>query len=701
MIAESTQPILPTAQRYALALKNACSTLGIVIATAATIIIVANQYETLKTLDPLYRITMPTLCLLFAFFTTAFSVRVGIIGCVFALPLLPTLTWQIQQYFGYGRILALHNPGFDLVAGLFLGAFTNQIRNKHSRIFSLALPWQAGLVLIILTLSAWLAISRNLHQTESLFQLSTLLYNLTHFRSIGWHDDYRPLFDLLAYGSAFALMAVMAPALKSMQNRNDVIFYPLICSLVIAAIVGYRQSTYGIGLSLDQIHFRVDRFGYMALGFQQDIHAFGGQMLIGSIGLFGYLYYTQNKLIRIVLLVGVIPLTWLALFLSKSKSNFAMSVVCLVVIAAIWIFRHSRYTTRVLLGLIAIVAFAAVSAVLFKEPWIAGITSLVQKFGIEDLAALNFKLSYRPEVYRADLHMLALFPLLGMGLSEFYRQSANYELTHSYFLSIQQNGENAHNYFLQTLVENGLLGALVFAILLFYPLWHMRNKKDLIPAWVALGAIFIGNVFAHSMLIRENLFIAAGLVSLMYAWAYAEDSLSVTVDAGSVKAPLPDPWRVKDQIPIYILTIGIGLLCAKEAYQSFKRFPFTVDTQCFKSRALDQDGWISGLYEVAIPLGSHGITLNIAGTQPDVVKRPLPAVLSIVHPEKGVVAKTELSFTKDAPTRIELNLPGGVMTTDSKYHAELRLQRCFIPKNMGINADDRRLGIRIQSSTTQ
>jgi len=688
------------APKHTLALQKIFSALGMLLAFLAVLIVIANQFESLTNLDPIFRITMPALCLLFAFITTALSLRLGIMGCMFVLPLLPNLTWQIQQYFGYGRILALHNAGFDLIAGMFLGALVNQFWNRRSRMISIALPWQAGLVMAILTLSTWLAISRNLHQTASFFQMPALSYNLMHLRSIGWHDDYRPLFDLIAYGCAFALFAVMVPALKTMPNRNDVIFQPLIVSLLISAIVGYRQSTYGMGLSLDQLNFRVDRFGYMALGFQQDIHAFAGQMLIGSIGLFGYLYYTHNKLMRIFLIFGAIPLTWIALFLSKSKSTFALSAVCLIIMAVIWFFRNSRYTTRVLVGLLVILSVVTVSSIFFIEPWIRGITSLVHKFGIADLAALNVKLSYRPEVYRADLHMFALFPFLGMGLSEFYRQSANYELTHSYFLSIQQNGENAHNYFLQTLVENGLLGALVFAILLFYPLWRMRNKRALIPAWVALGAIFIGNIFAHSMLIRENLFIAASLISLMYAWAYAEASFAAP-DVGQTSVSMTYSWTIKYKVPIYMLTIGIGMLSAKEVYQSYARFPFTLDTQCFKPRELDRDGWTSGLYEIAMPLGSHGITLNIAGTQPDVAKRPLPAVLSIVHTEKGVLAKSELSFTQDAPTRIEVNLPEGVVTSDIQYRAVLRLQRCFIPKNMGINADDRRLGIRIQSSDAQ
>jgi O-antigen ligase len=676
--------------------KNICVYAGHALVFLAVIIVVCNQYESLKTLDPFFRITMPALCLLFAFVTTAVNIRVGIMGCLFALPLLPNLTWQIQVYFGYGRILALHNAGFDLITGLFLGAIVNKCWNRKKSSSYFSLPWQAGLCLILLTLSVVLAISRNLHQTVSFFQFSTLTYNLLNFRSIGWHDDYRPLFDWLAYANAFALVGVLVPALKSMPDRNDIIFKPLIISLIIAALVGYRQSTYGVGLSLDQINFRVDQFGYIALGFQQDIHAFAGQMLIGSIGLFGYLYYSKNTLARLLVLAAI-PLCWIALFLSKSKSNFALSIVCMIVIAAIWVFRHSAWLKRVLISTLVLVILLALSMVLFKGPWILVLTHAANLMGLTDLAALNVKLSYRPEVYLAALHAFTLFPFMGLGQSEFYRQAANYDLTHSYFLSIDQNGENAHNYFLQTLSETGLIGIAVFTLLLVYPILRIKNKSLLIPAWVGLGAIFIGNIFAHSMLVRENLFTAASFVALMYAWLETENTPLAQKNINNSYTPLRT-WCVSHPRVIIVFFSALVLLVGKEIYQSYRRFPFTEDIQCFKAQPLDHDGWTSGLYKVAIPQGAHGMTLFIKGAQPEVAKRPLTATLSIVHRESSLIEQSKILFNPDGPRQITMNFPDGFVADDDDYHVDLRLQRCFIPRNMGINSDGRRLGIQIESS---
>jgi O-antigen ligase len=95
--------------------------------------------------------------------------------------------------------------------------------------------------------------------------------------------------------------------------------------------------------------------------------------------------------------------------------------------------------------------------------------------------------------------MFALFPFAGLGQSEFYRQSANHDLTHSLFLSIEQNGENAHNYFLQTMVETGILGFGAFLFLLLYPVIQTKDKRALIPAIVALLAIFSGNILGDKI----------------------------------------------------------------------------------------------------------------------------------------------------------------------------------------------------------
>ena len=681
---ESSQ--LPYSVKPWIIFKAFCAKTGFWITFLISVIVVFNQYESLNGLNPFYRITMPALCLAFSFITTAINIRLGIISCIFALPLLPNLTWQIQQYFGYGRILSLHNAGFDLMAGLFLGALANQIFSRKKNIIPQEYPWQAGLVILLISASTLLAISRNLHQSVSLFQFSSLLYNLTHLRSIDWHDDYRPLFDWIAYGCAFSILTVVAITLKSTEKRNDIVFKPLIISLIIAAIVGYRQSKFGMGLSLDQINFRVDRFGYMALGFQHDIHAFAGQMLIGSIGLFGYLYYTKQMSTRLLVALAI-PICWIALFLSKSKSNFVLSVVCFGVITLVWVFRHSSLIKPMLKAVLIFVFLIALSAVFCQTVWISFLTYFAHSIGLPNIEALNIKLSYRPEVYWAALKMFSFNPMLGLGQSEFYRQAANYGLTNSHFLSIDQNGENAHNYFLQTLSETGLIGITIFAVLIFYPIWYVKDKRALIPAGVGLGAIFIGNIFAHSMLVRENLFIAAALIGLMYAWV-----------ATDYKKNKPHSYTHRSGVVIIALAV-LGTLTVREIYLSYRSEPFLEDVQCFKARQLDRDGWTSGIYKVAIPLRARAMTLHIKGTQPDVSKRPLAAQLYIVHHETQVIQTSNILFTEKGPQNISIAFPEDLIADDGDYQIILRLHRCFIPKNMSINADGRRLGIQIESST--
>ena len=684
--------------------KESCASVGFVITLIISLIVVCNQAESLKALDPYYRITIPALCLAFSFFISAINLRLGIIACVFALPLLPNLAWQIQQHFGYGRILSLHNSGLDLVAGLFLGGLVNQgLRNKQISVKD-AFPWQLGLLMLVLTASVSLAIARNLHQTASPFQLSSLLYNLMHLRSIGWHDDYRPLVDWVVFGCASSIIYIIVTALASLHNRNEYIFKPLIISLLIAAFVGFKQSKYGMGLSLDQINFRVDRFGYMALGFQHDIHAFAGQMLIGAIGLWGYVYYAKSIPSRLFIL-SCIPIFWVALFLSKSKSNFALATICLVFIFAIWLFRHSRLLLPALKAALFLVAAVILSVLFFHELWVSILGKLTTYFGLPDLSTINLKLSYRPEVYLAALKFFALYPILGLGQSEFYRQSADHALTNSYYLSINQNGENAHNYFLQTLAETGLVGIAVFFLLIFYPIFRIKNKRLLIPAGVALGAIFIGNIFAHSMLVRENLFIAACFIGLMYACIKGEQTSAVTADfhsnnkenkysACSAKVKL-----LKHPYLIAIFTIFLMVSALREIYISFRAAPFLKDVQCFKERPLDADGWTSGVFTIAIPKGAKGITLNIKGTQPYVTKRPLAADLSIMHGESRLIQSSKILFNRDGFYQISVNFDKGAIADDGEYRAELRLERCFIPRNLNINGDGRRLGLQIESAT--
>jgi O-antigen ligase len=668
------------------------SRFGLTLSIVTALLVVANQYDALKNLSPYYRLHTPALCLVFGLIIACYSKRLTVMGLVFALPLLPTFSWQFQLYTGYGRIQDVHAAGLDLVAGILLGTVLCAVFKQRQPLRNqLSLPWPAGLAMIVISVSVAVAIARNLQQSAAPFSGQALLFNLLHVRTLTWHDDYRPLMDWVAYGGAFLTLAVLIPALKGIQDRNDVIFKPLIAGLVIAALVGWRQSAFGAGLSVDLQNFRLDRFGFAALGFQPDLHAFAGHMLLGVLGLLGYVYYKKSAWWRLVLIAGVIPLCWTLLFLSKSKASLALAVLCLGLLALVWMVKRWAPSRYILGGLATVGLLVLLSMPIFPGLWGTALTNLTQALGLPDLFALNIRLSYRPEVYLAALRMFALFPFAGLGQAEFYRQSANPELSQSFFLSIEQNGENAHNYFLQTLVENGVLGFAVFALMLAYPVLKVTDRRLLVPALAALGAIFCGNMFSHSLLVRENLLLAACFVALLYSFVPA-----VAEDATNHRAKLNwFDFLQKRYVVIGITCISIAFVI-KEGLQSKGNFPFNQDLQCFKERPLYRDGWTSGRYNIDMPVGSTGLTIKLATTQPDALQRPLTATINVLFDQRPLMQR-EFVLNKTGPQELALDLPTGTAATPDDYRIELKVSRCFVPRNFGMNEDSRRLGVRIDA----
>jgi hypothetical protein len=144
------------------------------------------------------------------------------------------------------------------------------------------------------------------------------------------------------------------------------------------------------------------------------------------------------------------------------------------------------------------------------------------------------------------------------------------------------------------------------------------------------------------------------------------------------------------------IALILGSLFAKEVYQSLRSEVIQSDLQCSKFRQLGQDGWTSGLYVVAMPKGSQGVRLNLISTQPDVSLRPLRGTLTLVDHNYAIVLKQDLSLNKNEPQELELLLPAGVLSGQD-FRVELKLERCFIPRNIGMNGDGRRLGVRIGS----
>lgn len=659
------------------------------------LLVLLNHKHFVQGLAAPYRVAVPTLCLLFAILISARSPRAGVVACLFALPLLPNFSAQLQTFTGYGRVAPAHLAGWDLVAGLAIGILIHNWFQKTRPKISFKMPWPIALVMVYLSFSVALAIARNLFQTDALFHWAALGNNLLNLRALSLHDDYTPLIDWVSFGCALVFFTIVFAVLKDQPKRNHLVFMPVLAGLVASALVGLEQSQSGRGLQWDHLSFRVDIFGFVALGFQPDSHAYAGQMLIGAIGLLGYVGSLAQGWYRRAIIALIIPLSWLGLVLSKSRASMAVGFLMLITLAVVWRYRHSVRFKNIVSTLVALCALSFFCVALAPDHTIATFTNIAKLLGFTDLQTLNLKLSYRPEVLLAAIKMSWLFPLFGLGQSEFFRQSANHELTNSYFLSIQQNGENAHNYFLQTLAETGLVGALVIGFALLYPFLRQPRLRVLLPASVALLAVASGNIFAHALLVRENLFVAVAFVALLYAWlpnAKPDTTLEAAVDALGVGLP---SWVHRHRlfvIGFFCLLISLGV---KEVYQSFSRFPFTVDTQCFRPRALTKDGWTGGVFDLAMPPGARSITLNVAGDLPDILRHPLTANLSIVRNTNEVLVSAPFTLNSSAPSVLSVTLGDSFAADGSDYRAVLKLQRCFVPRNFGNTLDDRRLGVRI------
>ena len=632
----------------------------------------------------------------------------GLMGCIFLLPLSAGLGGQLNAYLGT-HFLALPNPGLDLVAGFFLGSLVRFLpdiatwfkSNDKGRQFvaniGQLLPWPVALVIVMITLSTAIAISRNVYQSAAATSFNGLLFNLVHFRPIGWHDDYMPIADWIAYALAVATIAVVIGYLKEQSNKNQIIFRPLIAGLIVAAGMGIVQAITGVGLPEGLLVFRKDLLGYAAIGFQPDLHAYAGHMLLGAVGLWGYFSITHSKLERQFILCAV-TLSWIGLVLSKSRALFLLAFIAMF----IWLLFYLWKTKRHLLipyALASIALFGAVLIVILNYAhslngipvlsWLGELASALKSRDLTSWSLVSGLFGARFEIWEGALRMWWEFPLMGVGQGNFYRLSDIASFSKSHYL-ILMGGENAHNYFLQTLTETGLIGIAVFSLALIAPLIESNNKKVLLPALVALASLFLGNIFAHSFLVRENLLIAAILLGLMYAINESKFRQLITLILVQIK-------RIKGGIELRYLGLIFMLFAIffilKEVAFAYGHSPFEYGRLCFVNKPMEEDGWTSGQFELDIPSGSSQVKIMAQGYPKKMGDRI--GVLAEQIYENQIINTQYFDVSLKLQDEINMNITNHESKHMSNSRFRFTVSQCFTPRNQGVNIDGRRLGILI------
>jgi len=600
--------------------------------------------------------------------------------------------------------LAMPNPGLDLVSGLLLAHFlkveltrVRQQRLLSSRTNSLFVvsPWPVGLVMLVITASVALAITRNLYLSATSTSIRGVFFNLIHFRPMDWRADYLPMGNWVAYAIAAGLIILVVSALRNLnpESRNPWIFRSLMLGLAISAVVGIIQAATGWGLPEAQLQFRKDAFGYAAMGMQPDLHAFAAHMLLGVVGLWGYFLVCKSKVER--LCIAILFLFCSAgLIASKSRASLLIALLALVILGLIYFYRHSKtFFIASVIIFIAIICIALVGVGSIPGlAWVGELMTQMQSRRLDSLSDLGGMMGSRFEIWSAVANMFSAYPLMGVGEGEFYRLSSNIGFARSEFLQLNR-GENAHNYFLQVLAENGLVGIAVFAIAFIVPYRACKNKQLILPAVIGLISLFLGNVFAHSFLVRENLLLGAALLGLFYTY-----SGMGFVNTSTQSAILSDRTHLLRLLAVFVLLVGVAI----EISFSFGKMPFKAGADCFvKDVRSSSDGWTSGAWEELLPKGARGVELTAFPNRPDIHKQPVRGRFEILVwiPGRGKVSVNthDYEWATNAPLNLGLQMPAEYENSPYVKSVRLQLSSCYTPRNLGVNTDGRRLGVQIEN----
>lgn len=602
---------------------------------------------------------------------------------IFLLPLLPGLPTQAEYVLHPAVKYFVAYPGIDMIAGLFIGQCARSFYFKE-RLNSWLTPppWPLGLALLIIAISTCITISRNLWMSASSFSLNGIVNNLFRFKHMGRGNDFLPFTDLLIYSFAVLLFICIFQGIKTAINKNDFVFKPVIAGLIVSACWGIFQALTSFGLPPHALEYRGNTLGFSAFGFQPDIHAFAGHMLIGAIGLTGYLLIASQSLNWRRVTVAGCALSWVALFLSKSRASLLLALIFVIVAAVVIAFKKKRnlFNRYLLIGIVvALSVFVFLS--LNDKLWIADAIRELQAADLTSFEALSRLSVYRLEIFVSALKMFAQYPFMGIGQGNFFHLSSLIDFAGSPWVA-KTGGENAHNYFLQTLAELGSVGVVSFLIVFIWPIRRAQQFKTIVPAVIAILSIFLGNLYSHSLIIRENLLLLAVFVTLMYVQ--------------SMQHPLNRIWE-KTKAYAVLAVVGIVFFFAgKEIVLSVGQPPFTYGSECYKGSTSLDAGWTDGLFAMKLPAGTSGIKLLIDQSQPDANTNPLSLNLSITDHEGRELTSVDYPKESSNEFTIEANLTDNKNPADQGATATLKLSKCFTPSNFGIKDDSRKFGVHLK-----
>ena len=611
------------------------------------------------------------------FLVSLVSTRVGFLLSVLMLTVSPALHHQLNAVVGTS-LNSWAYAGVDSIIG-FSTAWILKGGLKDVRPLLERFPAGALLALHLwVAVSSVIAVCRNLWQSASELTLRGLAYNVWVTRGLSFHDDYFPLQDLFFFSVAvIVLFCVWAAMCRFGERLLRAVAAVVLLGAVLNAFFAVWQKF------SDKGWYAGARSDINAMW--ADIHSFGGLMAMAIAIGFGLLFADRLSTRLSALVIAAMSAAFVGLYLSGSRSTLLI-VVLLLGLAAIWAAMFWLRGWRRVIPAAILLTLAVAVRLIFSRGY-RGVTfeTFSTALDTQGFEALNAAVSHRPEIWRSALEMYSSFPIFGLGQGTFHRLSSIAPFSGSEVL-VSMEGAGAHNYFLQSLVELGLVG-LVLAALIAIPSLRLRRRNFSLVAFYALVGVAIGNVYGQSLLVREMLMLAA-----VFAGAYIWEA----------QARAAERWRPPESSTLRysgFALAGIALAALVEVALSFNRMPFTYGQQCFEAHGLEQDGWTRGTLRVAVPAAAGAARVTFAPGAEDIARRSLDVELALVDGQGRLVQNEAARFERGdlGPRTLNLKLDP---SPDAKRFLEVRPSHCFVPLNLGLalnqKHDTRRLGLVVR-----
>lgn len=244
-----------------------------------------------------------------------------------------------------------------------------------------------------------------------------------------------------------------------------------------------------------------------------------------------------------LLLLGA-ALMFVAVLFSWSKGGTLALLASLLAMGVIGLGQRASTRHRVWVG--AAAALLLVVFVLFLTPG-----GLVERFGV---ITTSDPTEGRVPIWNDALHLIATYPLVGVGLGNFYPALLPFQ---SYGLDLAW--VNAHNDYLQMLSELGIVGSLIAACLLGVAFWRaIRAAVSDAPQEIrflglacagAMAAFFVHSVSEFNSYVLSN--------ALVLSW--------VVGAAAGLRVPAerrlsPSPRRAQSGFALTSVALALGAL---------------------------------------------------------------------------------------------------------------------------------------------